>query len=78
MQAYPVELPDLFPNVAFSQRDIDHRRLDVCVPHRLHDGERVGNSHGQGGGGEARGGASPPFGTITIADIQFDRFAPAL
>ncbi len=35
---HSVQLLDLVTDMAFPERDIDHRRLDVGVPHRLHDG----------------------------------------
>ena len=46
---YPVQFLHLLPDVALSQRDIDHRRLDVGVAHGLHDGEWVGTRHGMSG-----------------------------
>ena len=38
MQADPVELLDLIADVRFPEGDVNHRRLDIGVTHRLHDG----------------------------------------
>ena len=45
MQADPIAFLHLLPDVALSERNVDHRRLDVGVPHRLHNGEGVRSSH---------------------------------
>lgn len=46
MQANPVELLDLLPDVAFAQGHVDHGRLDVGVPHRFHNVEGISPRHG--------------------------------
>src|SRR3990170_2067577 len=39
---YPVQPLHLLPDVALPEGHADHRRLDVGVPHRLHDCEGIG------------------------------------
>jgi len=46
VQANPVELLHLLPDVALPEGHVDHRRLDVGVAHRFHDSERVRTRHG--------------------------------
>ena len=41
-----VELLHLLPDVALPEGHVDHRRLDIGVTHRLHDGEGIGSCHG--------------------------------
>lgn len=45
-QRNPVELLHLLLYVRFGDVYLDHRCLDILVPHRILDGERVGARHG--------------------------------
>src|SRR3990170_4000032 len=44
-KANPIEFLHLIPDVALPEGDVDHRRLDVGVPHCFHDGEGIGAGH---------------------------------
>ena len=45
-QANGVQLLHLLPDVVLSERHVDHRRLDVGVSHRLHEGDGIRAGHG--------------------------------
>lgn len=45
-QGNSVELLYLLSHVALPEGHIDHRRLDICVAHRFHDGKGVRPRHG--------------------------------
>jgi hypothetical protein len=40
-----VEFFHLFPYVALPEGHVDHRRLNVSMPHGLHDGKGISPSH---------------------------------